>query len=84
MVIGSAIGLFYYLRIVYQMLMPVIDTEPPFVLREVGIENIGVPAVLAALTFVVLWLGVYPEPMFKLIAFIVSSFEFVIFLLNEA
>ena len=74
MVIGSAIGLFYYLRIVYQMLMPVIDTEPPFVLREVGIENIGVPAVLAALTFVVLWLGVYPEPMFKLIAFIVSSF----------
>jgi NADH-quinone oxidoreductase subunit N len=74
MVLGSAIGLFYYLRIVYQMLMPVLDTEESFALREIGIESLGVLAVLAVLTVVVLWVGVYPEPLFALIAFAASNF----------
>ena len=74
MVLGSAIGLFYYLRIVYQMLMPVLDTDESFALREIGIESLGVLAVLAVLTVVVLWVGVYPEPLFALIAFAASNF----------
>ena len=73
-IIGSAIGLFYYLRIVYQMLMPVLDTEESFALREIGIESLGVLGVLAVLTAVVLWVGVYPEPLFTLIAFAAANF----------
>jgi len=67
LVIGSAVGLFYYLRVVYQMLMPVSETDEPFALRVIGFESIGVPVVIALLTLVVLWLGVYPEPLFALI-----------------
>ena len=74
MVLGSAIGLFYYLRIVYQMLMPVLDTEESFALREIGIESLGVLGVLAVITAVVLWVGVYPEPLFALIAFAAANF----------
>jgi NADH-quinone oxidoreductase subunit N len=67
LVIGSAVGLFYYLRVVYQMLMPVSETDEPFALRVIGFESLGVPVVIALLTLVVLWLGVYPEPLFVLI-----------------
>ncbi len=67
LVIGSAVGLFYYLRVVYQMLMPVSETEKPFALREIGLESLGVPVVIAVLTLVVLWVGIYPEPLFALI-----------------
>jgi len=67
LVIGSAVGLFYYLRVVYQMLMPVSETDEPFALRVIGFESLGVPVVIALLTLVVLWLGVYPEPLFALI-----------------
>ena len=67
LVIGSAVGLFYYLRVVYQMLMPISETDEPFALRVIGFESLGVPVVIALLTLVVLWLGVYPEPLFALI-----------------
>ena len=49
------------------MLMPVIETKEAFALREIGLESLGLPLVLAVLTIVVLWLGVYPEPLFTLI-----------------
>jgi hypothetical protein len=54
--------------------MPVLDTEESFALREIGIESLGVLAVLSVLTVVVLWVGVYPEPLFALIAFAASNF----------
>ena len=42
-------------------------TEKPFALREIGLESLGVPVVIAVLTLVVLWVGIYPEPLFALI-----------------
>ena len=56
------------------MRMPGLDTEESFALREIGLESLGVLAVLAVLTVVVLWVGVYPEPLFALIAFVASNF----------
>jgi NADH:ubiquinone oxidoreductase subunit 4 (subunit M) len=49
------------------MLMPISETDEPFALRVIGFESLGVPVVIALLTLVVLWLGVYPEPLFALI-----------------
>ena len=63
LVLGSVIGLFYYLRIIVVMATPApaeeaIEIEP--------IPWIG-GTTLAALTLVLVWLGVYPAPLISLI-----------------
>jgi len=64
MVIGSGIGLYYYLRIVYRMLMPP-KGEAGY--REAGIEGFASYAVLAVLLLLLLGLGVYPTPLISVI-----------------
>ncbi len=64
LIIGSGIGLYYYLRIVYRMLTPASE-EIPF--RVAGIESLSSYAVLALLVVILLVLGVYPAPVMTLI-----------------
>jgi NADH-quinone oxidoreductase subunit N len=61
MAINSAIGLFYYLRIISVMFVGVAQGEQ---------KNLPLPlggAVVAVLTGLLLWLGIYPEPVLQLI-----------------
>lgn len=63
LVVSSVIGLFYYLRLV-AMMYATSDTEP---------TTIAIPAtsmggvVLAALTGLLLWLGIYPNPVLHIV-----------------
>lgn len=63
LVVGSVIGLFYYLRIIVVMAMPVAE--------DIVIGPDVVPwaggATLAILTLLLIWLGVYPSPLISLI-----------------
>ena len=63
LVVGSVIGLFYYLRIIVAMCMPA--TEGGMV--YVGVVPRAGGATLVALTVVLIWLGVYPTPLVHLI-----------------
>jgi NADH-quinone oxidoreductase subunit N len=64
LVLGSAIGLFYYLRFVVVMFLPAeresAKTEPRFVAP-------GDRLVLSALLVLLLWLGVFPDPLVRFI-----------------
>lgn len=65
LVLGSGIGLYYYLRIVYRMLMPEKHTMP---YREGGMESISSYVVLALLLLLLLLFGVYPAPLMSIIS----------------
>lgn len=65
MVLGSGIGLYYYLRIVYRMCMPAKEHSA---YRVAGIESLSSYVVLALLLLLILVLGVYPTPVVNLIA----------------
>lgn len=65
LVLGSGIGLYYYLRIVYRMLMPEKHTLP---YRVGGVEGVSSYAVLAILLFLLLLFGVYPAPIMSIVA----------------
>lgn len=64
LVIGSGIGLYYYLRIVYRMLLP---QREMVAYREAGIESLSSYGVLVLLTALLVLLGVYPAPLMSLI-----------------
>jgi NADH-quinone oxidoreductase subunit N len=71
MMITSGIGLYYYLRIVVAMYMQpaaegVVDATVPRVPIVAGVT-------LAALTLVLVWIGVYPGPLIALIRSAVAS-----------
>ncbi len=61
--INSAIGLFYYLRVVVAMCMGLPQGE----IVSVPTLSIAGGVVLAALTLLLVWLGVYPGPMIDII-----------------
>ncbi len=62
LVAGSVIGLFYYLRVIAVMsLAAPVDMRGPAAVPWSG------GAMIAVLTFVVIWLGVYPAPLIQLI-----------------
>ena len=65
LVLGSGIGLYYYLRIIYRMLMPEKHTQP---YRVGGVESVSSYAVLAILLFLLLLFGVYPAPIMSIVA----------------
>ncbi len=69
LVIGSGIGLYYYLRIVYRMLMPIKDGIP---YRIAGIESITAYGVIAILLILTLLFGIYPAPLMSLIGTVSS------------
>jgi NADH-quinone oxidoreductase subunit N len=60
LVLNSAIGLFYYLRLVAAMLSPGKAGAAPRMPVPAGV-------VLTALTVLLVWLGVYPAPLVRLI-----------------
>lgn len=63
LVLNSAIGLFYYLRIIVVMFTPAVEeTVPPApLLSKTG------GLVLVVLTILLIWLGVYPGPLIDVI-----------------
>ncbi len=65
LVVGSGIGLYYYLRIIYHMLMPQKHAIP---YRPGGVESVISCGVLAILLFLLLLLGVYPSPLMVIVA----------------
>ncbi|GJM13612.1 MAG: NADH-quinone oxidoreductase subunit N [Pseudohongiella sp.] len=65
LVLGSGIGLYYYLRIVYRMLMPEKHLQP---YRISGVEGVSSYAVLAILLVLLLLFGVYPAPIMSIVA----------------
>ena len=65
LVLGSGIGLYYYLRIIYRMFMPEKHSLP---YRVGGVESVSSYAVLAILLFLLLLFGVYPAPIMSIVA----------------
>ena len=65
LVIGSGVGLYYYLRVIYTMLLPAIDQDERFPVA--GIESLSSYVVLGILFVVLIVLGVYPSPLMSLL-----------------
>jgi len=72
LIIGSAIGLYYYLRIIYAMLQP---------LEKVSKQDpagqaipFGTHAVLASMSAIIIYLGVYPMPMIDILQSLAAAF----------
>jgi len=72
LIIGSAIGLYYYLRLIYIMLQKV-ETDPKKDPALAGIP-FGTHAVLASMTFLTIYLGVYPMPMIDILQNLANAF----------
>ncbi|MES2627013.1 MAG: NADH-quinone oxidoreductase subunit N [Pseudomonadota bacterium] len=72
LIIGSSIGLYYYLRLIYTMLQPAAD----------GLKNdpagaaipMGTNAVLGVMTLAIIYLGVYPMPLITRLQSLASIF----------
>tara|TARA_R110000772_G_scaffold46507_1_gene106128 strand:+ start:945 stop:2411 length:1467 start_codon:yes stop_codon:yes gene_type:complete len=72
LIIGSAIGLYYYLRLIYIMLQ-----EPVQALKKDPAANaipFGTHAVLASMTAITIYLGVYPTPMINILQSLAAAF----------
>jgi NADH-quinone oxidoreductase subunit N len=71
LIIGSAIGLYYYLRLIYTMLQPAaaIHDDP-----AAAVLPIGTRAVMALMTIAIVWLGVYPMPLIETLQSLAGSF----------
>ena len=68
LVINSAIGLFYYLRII----MALYSAPEKAVPSQHAVSLVG-GGVLSVLTFLLIWLGIYPGPVIDLITMMVKS-----------
>ena len=71
LIIGSGIGLYYYLRIVYKMLLSSEDNDSP----NDGVlpRDFSADAVLALTFLLLLFLGIYPTPLTSIIESISSN-----------
>jgi NADH-quinone oxidoreductase subunit N len=71
LVIGSAIGLYYYLRLIYTMLQaaPGIKDDPAS--SELPL---GARVVMAAVVLAIIWLGVYPMPLMESLQAIAGNY----------
>jgi NADH-quinone oxidoreductase subunit N len=67
LVVNSAIGLFYYLRVVVAMFGRAPDGERSEITIPAAPLSWIDSVVLAALAFLLLWLGIYPSPIITLI-----------------
>jgi NADH-quinone oxidoreductase subunit N len=65
LVVASAIGLFYYLRLIVAMYTPLPQERESFVAAP-SVSLAG-SLVLAALTLALAWLGVYPAPLIDMV-----------------
>ncbi|MAV32786.1 MAG: NADH-quinone oxidoreductase subunit N [Gammaproteobacteria bacterium] len=66
LVVGSGIGLYYYLRVIFQMLQTPSKLEPLGIKRS-NWETLGAVLMLFSVTAGTLVLGVYPEPILNLV-----------------
>lgn len=71
LIIGSAIGLYYYLRLVYTMLQP-----PEQGANDPAAASLpaGVHVVMATMTLGIIYLGVYPAPMISTLQGLAAAF----------
>ena len=60
LIIGSAIGLYYYLRLIYIMLQPAksVKNDPALAGLPLGVHVVMVATILG-----IIYLGIYPGPM---------------------
>ena len=65
LVVGSGIGLYYYLRVIYTMLLPKIGESEAFPVA--GIESLSSYVILGILFVALIFLGVYPAPLMNLL-----------------
>jgi NADH-quinone oxidoreductase subunit N len=72
LIIGSAIGLYYYLRLIYTMLQPAAANlkDDPAAARL----PFGLHAVMAVMTLAIIWLGVYPVPLINTLQSLANTF----------
>jgi NADH-quinone oxidoreductase subunit N len=71
LIVGSAIGLYYYLRLIYTMLQPAVSRNDD---PAAGIMPIGTKALMALMTLAIIWLGVYPTPFIATLQSLAGSF----------
>jgi NADH-quinone oxidoreductase subunit N len=72
LIIGSAIGLYYYLRLIYTMLQPadaLTGSDPAIAKLPVGVNF-----VMVIMTLAIIILGVYPTPMIDSLQNLASAF----------
>ena len=69
MVIGSGVGLFYYLRIVYGMLTPL---DEDLILPEAGLKELVPHGLLFVLLILLLFLGILPATVMQWLAHMAS------------
>ncbi|MDT8397250.1 MAG: NADH-quinone oxidoreductase subunit N [Pseudomonadales bacterium] len=74
LIIGSGIGLYYYLRLVYAMLLSPADMLKPEADAAKASLPAGIHLVLASLTALILYLGVYPAPLIATLQSLASGF----------
>ena len=70
LIVGSGIGLYYYLRIVYKMLLSSESNESS--IENVLPRNFSADTVLALTFLLLLFLGIYPTPLTSIIESISS------------
>jgi NADH-quinone oxidoreductase subunit N len=73
LVVTSAIGLFYYLRIVVILYAPLAQGEPGSPPMSAPSWSWSGGVALTALTLLLLWLGVYPAPLLSMIRITIAS-----------
>jgi len=71
LIVGSAIGLYYYLRLIYTMLQPADITGDD---TAAAAMPVGVHVVMAAMTLAIIYLGVYPTPMVNTLQGLAGAF----------
>lgn len=72
MVVGSGVGLFYYLRVVYRMLTPLEHYDP---FPEAGLKELVSHCLLFVLLLAVLLLGVVPGGLMSLLESVASNIK---------
>jgi NADH-quinone oxidoreductase subunit N len=70
MIVGSGIGMFYYLRIIYRMLTPLEHYEP---IPEAGLKELLSHCVLFVLLCALIVFGVYPNGLMSLLETVVAT-----------
>ena len=71
LIIGSAIGLYYYLRLIYTMLQkPQHQGTDP----AAGSLPLGTNLLMAVMIFAIIWLGVYPSPIIATLQSLAATF----------
>jgi NADH-quinone oxidoreductase subunit N len=67
LVVGSVIGLYYYLRIIATMCAPPPDVMPARAPIAAAPASFAGALTLAGLALVLVWLGVYPASLIRLL-----------------